>query len=312
MKHIGTDHIGFTEIGGAGEVVYRVIRFKTYNVDRTNNNKEIIMPVITPVSEPIEGVDYQLNGQELLFSLCNLYHIINDPHYPVPVSERIRFWCQQNVQPYNLKGLSESYKIDNSFLSWEMMQKDASFYVEEFVNDLCGIGMVMDFYNALYEAHFKRNPSFARNLYYEGNIKDSFPFFEKYVKFEDDEEYLRHIDEDFDYLETVLLGLFPEFKMTLQKDEKSGRIGIFADIDSIFDLCWYAFERLIASDAPPVDTDYDSDILYSSASYICCLACGTYVKRKGPRQKYCDNPACQAARKRINFKNFYNRQKAKQ
>ena len=29
MKRIGADHIGFNEIGGAGEIVYRVVRFKT-------------------------------------------------------------------------------------------------------------------------------------------------------------------------------------------------------------------------------------------------------------------------------------------
>lgn len=311
MKHIGADHISFGEIGGAGEIVYRVIRFEAYTTDEDSNDKELILPFISPVTEPTAGEDYKLNGAELLYNLCNLYHEINAPHYPVDTAERIRFWCQQNVQPYNLKALLEAYKADSSFWSWEMLQKDAAFYVEEFVNDLCSLGMVMDFYNALNEAHTNRNAYFARNLYYEGKLKDSFPFFEKYANYADDDEYLKHIDTDYDYLITLLLGLFPEFKMSLQKDDESGRIGIYADIDSVFDLAWYTFERLVADDAPPMDTDYDSDILYSSASYICCLACGTYVKRKGPRQKYCDDPACQAARKRINAKDCYNRKKVK-
>lgn len=311
MKHLEVNHIGFGEIGGAGEVVYRVIRFSSYIVDTDHTDKEVVMPFIAPLSEPVEGADYSLNGQELLYSLCNLYHEMNDPHYPVPISERIRFWCQKNVQPYNLKELSESYKVDNSFWSWDLMQKDASFYVDEFVHDLCSLGMVMDYYNALYEARYKRNPYFSRNLYYEGKMQDSFPFFEKYARFEDDEEYLAHIDEDYDYLEATLLGVFPEFKMSLQKDERTGQIGIYADIDSVFDIAWYAFERLVANDAPPLDTDEDADMLYSSASYICCLACGRYIKRKGPKQKYCDDPACQAARKRMNFKNHYDRKKAR-
>lgn len=118
-----------------------------------------------------------------------------------------------------------------------MLQKDATFYVDDFINDLCSLGMVMDFYTALHEAHANRNPYFAHNLYYKGKIKNRFPFFEKYASITDDDECLSKIDEDYDYLETMLLGVFSEFKMSLQKNKISGQIGIYADIDSVFDLC---------------------------------------------------------------------------
>lgn len=67
---------------------------------------------------------------------------------------------------------------------------------------------------------------------------------------------------------------------------------------------------IIAKDAPPLDSDDDKP-LYSNDPYICCNACGRYVKRRCPRQQYCDNPDCQRLRKRRNQKDFYDRHKEK-
>ena len=100
--------------------------------------------------------------------------------------------------------------------------------------------------------------------------------------------------------------------MKLTKNRQTGKIGMYGDIDSVFDLAWYAFAREVATDAPPPDTDSDSILLYGTSSYICCLSCGRYVKRTGPRQRYCDDPDCQAVRKRMNSKDCYNRKKAKE
>ena len=41
MKRIGADHIGFNEIGGAGEIVYRVVRFKNYCCDIDEQGKRL-------------------------------------------------------------------------------------------------------------------------------------------------------------------------------------------------------------------------------------------------------------------------------
>ena len=97
------------------------------------------------------------------------------------------------------------------------------------------------------------------------------------------------------------------YKVSLQFEKRFDKIGMYADIDSVFDICWYTFSRLVSDIAPPLDEDLDS--MYSNGSYICCLNCGKYVKRKGPRQKYCSEPDCQAVRNRTKFQNYYKRQK---
>ena len=313
MKRIGADHIGFNEIGGAGEIVYRVVRFKRYCADVDEQGKQIIQPVIFPGMEPVEGFDYNLNGTELLYSLVNLYHELNDPDSIVPVSYRICAWCRENVQPYAfgmLSSMMEDYGKD-SWREWPLLQREASFWVDAFTHDLCYIGATMDFYRALIAATVEKDTQKARALYYEGKLEDGFPFFEKYRNILDDGEYIRAVQNDYDELTEYLIGMFPEHKMKLKKNRQTGKIGMYGDIDSVFDLAWYAFAREVATDAPPPDTDPDSALLYGSSSYICCLSCGRYVKRTGPRQRYCDDPDCQAVRKRMNSKDFYNREKRK-
>ena len=313
MKRIGADHIGFNEIGGAGEIVYRVVRFKNYCCDIDEQGKQIVQPLILPGMEPVEGFDYELNGAELLYSLVNLYHEINDPEFVAPISYRIASWCKANVQPYGLKMLSammEDYGKD-SWREWPLLQREASFWVDAFTDDLCWLGATMDFYRALLAVTVDKNTQPARDLYFEGKLEDRLPVFESYRNIENDGEYIQAIKKDYGELTDYLLGLFPEHRMKLTKNRKTGKIGMYGDIDSVFDLAWYAFAREVATDAPPPDTDPDSLILYGSGSYICCLSCGKYVKRKGPRQRYCDDPSCQAVRKRINSKDCYNRKKMK-
>ena len=312
-KHIKVDHIGFTEIGGAGELVYRVVRFRGYLPDDDEHGDRTIYPFIAPGFPPVEGADYNMNGVEVLYSLVNLFHILNNPEIKqMKVDEMIATWCGQNVQPYAYKLLSEEIKTsDDVYLDCEFLRKDASFYVSEFVKDLCNLGMAVDFHNALLEARNHGITKFARELYYEGRLTDTLPFLEKYSQYEDDEEYLKHINEDYDSLINDVLELVPAFKMTVQRDEKTGETGMYADIDSVFDIAWLAFAKELSHVAPAPDTAADADLLYTSASYICCLACGQYVKRKGSKQRYCDNPDCQAVRNRLKSKEAYYRKKAK-
>ena len=156
-----------------------------------------------------------------------------------------------------------------------------------------------------------KNTQPARALYFEGKLEDGLPFFESYRNIQDDGEYIQAVKKDYEELTDFLLGLFPEHRMKLTKNRNTGKIGMYGDIDSVFDLAWYAFAREVATDAPPPDTDPDSILLYGTSSYICCLSCGRYVKRTGPRQRYCDDPDCQAVRKRMNSKDCYNRKKVK-
>ena len=169
----------------------------------------------------------------------------------------------------------------------------------------------MDFYRALIAVTIGKNTQPARALYFEGKLEDGLPFFESYRNIQDDREYIQAVKKDYEELTDFLLGLFPEHRMKLTKNRNTGKTGMYGDIDSVFDLAWYEFAREVATDAPPPDTDPDSALLYGSSFYICCLSCGRYVKRTGPRQRYCDDPDCQAVRKRMNSKDCYNRKKEK-
>ena len=104
--------------------------------------------------------------------------------------------------------------------------------------------------------------------------------------------------KDLDYLQEMLMSLFPEFKMKLQKDPKTKRIAFAAEINSVFDICWYTLARMVADDTPKEDEDLDHN--FRDTSILCCLNCGNFFVRTGPRQKYCKDEFCQMARQRNN------------
>lgn len=308
MKQIKSEQITFAEIGGAGEIVYRVPRFQGYMEEPDHQGVLTIKPVIMPSAEPTLDYDFRLTGQDLLYSLCNLYRIMNNPDVSVNNGDYICYWCRHHIQPYNLKALTEYMdSCDDWILYYKNIQSEAAFYTHEFVRELCNLGQTMEYYTALSNAMENHNPTYARELYYEGRMCDGYPFFEPFRRIEDDAEYLQAIKDNYRELAQTLIDLFPEFKVSLQFKKKSDKIGMYADIDSVFDICWYTFSRLVADIAPPMDVDLNDR--YSNGSYICCLNCGKYVKRKGPRQKYCSEPDCQAVRNRTKFQNYYKRQK---
>jgi hypothetical protein len=49
--------------------------------------------------------------------------------------------------------------------------------------------------------------------------------------------------------------IFPDLRMRLKRDKKSGKVMYGADIQSVFDIFWYTFSRMVADIAPPVDED---------------------------------------------------------
>lgn len=84
--------------------------------------------------------------------------------------------------------------------------------------------------------------------------------------------------------------------MRLKQYKKTGKIMYGADVQSVFDICWYTFARIVADVAPPIDTDNNLDYFESQGSVLSCLACGNYFVRYSSRQLYCNNPNCKAER----------------
>lgn len=99
-----------------------------------------------------------------------------------------------------------------------------------FADDLCKLGTVFEFYDALQKVVFGKDASAGRELYYEGKRCDSLPFLEKYRQYEDDQEYLKHVTEDYDDLMFVVLDIFPDFKMRVKQDKKTHKAEMQAEI----------------------------------------------------------------------------------
>lgn len=60
---------------------------------------------------------------------------------------------------------------------WDRLQHQYTFKVQQFVSDLCKLGVVFEYYDALQKAEYEHNASAGRELYYEGRFRDSLPFF---------------------------------------------------------------------------------------------------------------------------------------
>ena len=309
MKQLPVINLSFVEIGGVGEMVYRAVRFPEYLPDYDDDG-EIIKPLFTGGHAPASGTDYSLTGQDLLVSLCNLYCKLNNPDSTESISDAVWDWCRNNIHPYDIDSLCEILESEkNAHITFrDIIEKDATFSIKRFIKDLCDLGTVFELYYILDNLKYEGNVKNARNLYYEGRLRDSLAFLERYSKYEDDKEYRAHVLEDYNDLIFKVIDMFPDFRMRLKLDKKTGKVMFGADVQSVFDICWYTFSRIVADVAPPVDEDLD--YFESQGSILSCLACGKYFVRRSSRQLYCDSWDCQAERNRKNRRASYARKKA--
>ena len=125
---------------------------------------------------------------------------------------------------------------------------------------------------------------------------------------ENDEEYLEHIAADYNDLIVQMVDMFPDFQMRMKLDKKTCKVMYGADVQSVFDIWWYTFSRIVANIAPPIDEA--QDYMYSQTSILACMACGKYFVRHSSGQLYCDNWDCQAECNRRNRRARYARKKA--
>lgn len=339
------DVLSFGEIGGVGEMTYRTVRFPRYELVY-ENGKSLLCPRYDSGTKLIDPVaDTLLTGQGLLVSLCNLYRAINNPDCEGNYIVMIADWCSEHTHPYEIDSLYDLVKsVGNDYDTFSpIIMKDGIFAVEDFMHDLEALYHTTCFHHAILQL-INENDSYARALYYEGRFSDGYSFFEKYKRpaitiqgrehYSDDllEEmqldlkaaepesdvpdsdvpssehpFLQNPLHDLEYLHATLISLFPEFRMKLRKDPKTKRIMFAADVYSVFDLAWYALSRSVAHDTP--DYDLNPDSMFSDGTPLACMHCGNFFFRKGPRQKYCSNGECQAARQRKNQRNKRERAK---
>lgn len=321
MQELHADVLGFGEIGGVGEMIYHTVRFPEYALE-TDGGVQILWPRCSPGCEPTKNTDYSLTGQKLLASLCNLFKKINDPSCEESYINLIINWCKENTHPYSIDDLYDMLSADDFDISQFgfLVEKDGIFEINEFIRDLSYVYHTFTFYYAINKLRCG-NDLFARNLYYEGRFYDGYFFFEKYkvrlldgeengpdeVSYEDNSvrSFAENPLDDYQYLQNTLMSLFPEFRMKLKVNPRTKRIVYAADVQSVFDICWYTLSRMVADDAPPLD--YDSYSEASEGSILSCLCCGDFFIRKSSTQKYCENPDCKAERNRRKSKASYMR-----
>ena len=291
-------------------MVYRTVRFSDYSVV-FHNDVELIMPNFPSPLDPMEvGTDYNLTGQELLVSLCNLFQEMNKPKNHIDTRRRIIQWCRENVHPYDIDFLYElATSLDpGTVASWQL-QEEARFEPEDFIHDLGNLATAYSYGFALSQLRHLGNTKPARELFYEGRLRDGLPFFEQYRSIESDSEYVMAVTADYKEHLIILIDLFPDFRMRLKLDDKTGKIMYGADVKSVFDIAWYSFSRMVADVAPPEDEDLNY-MMDSQGKIMSCLCCGKFFVRHSSRQLYCKDSNCQAERNRKNRRATYARQKA--
>lgn len=336
-----TDVLGFGEIGGVGQLIYHVFRYMDYELRENNDGLLLAWPVCKLGLEPDLSADGAFTGRELLASLCNLAKKIDDLSEKRSYIELIIEWCKANTQPY---AIDEIYNelTDKSFdiaTDGDMVAKDSVFAISDFMSDLEKLYNAARFYIALEGVCIGDNDA-AVNLYSEGKHFEGYPFFERYkqsfeqpdvdyssaggdllkemqldaaykaahpVQAPEDGGFVREPYDFYEKLRDTLIDMIPDFKMRLKVNPVSNRLVFSADVESVFDICWYTLARMLSEDPAPEDKGKEDD--RPEGIMICCHNCGDFLVRRNGRQEYCDKDECQRARNAKNQKNYRDRKR---
>ena len=86
---------------------------------------------------------------------------------------------------------------------------------------------------------------------------------------------------------------------------KNSKAVFTANINSIFDICWYTLSRFIATNSGSLDLDLsiNTENFRSTHSGV-CRSYGRYMEMKSNRQLYCKRDDCQRDRNRRKQKDF--------
>lgn len=324
-------HLGIVDIGGIGEIVYKCVKFKDYDFDDQENIvdrgiKGAIIYPLNPYEAPTLDYDLGLTGKKLIVSLCNLAEELNfkGSISEIQAGHMIKEWCKEYFHPYDIEVLYEKYRNlekgeeNRTFYSeWT----DGVFKVDDFINDLgnlyCTFMYVYSFLECL-----NGNPEPAMSYQKFGNYFDTFPYFADYVstmiidKYEVDpkwndiqrarkdaehghmhintkEEFRQAVIKDKGNIYKKILEMFPEIKMSLHYDFQRKRCEFVANINSIFDICYYTIARLLAANAPSEDPNTDKYSVYDLGESVSfCEICEKMFIKSGNNQKCCGDDAC--------------------
>jgi len=327
-------HLGLVDIGGIGEIVYKCVKFKEYDYDDQANivdksiKGEIIYP-LDPYEAPNLDIDLGLTGKKLIVSLCNLAEEINFKGYVTETkrADLIMNWCKEYFHPYNIESLYEKYReLEKGEKDRKYYQEwtDGVFKVDDFIDDLAQLYSVFTYVYAFLEC-LNGNPEPALNYYKNGQFFSTVPWFADYstemrvdkynidpnwndIKrgIKDAEHSHMHINSKEEFRKAVvkdkiniykkILDMIPEIKLSLNYDIQRDKCELVANIESIFDICYYTIARLVASNAPSEDENTDRYTSYDLGEQISyCEICGKMYIKTGNNQKCCGSDACKRA-----------------
>lgn len=282
-----------------------------------------------------------LTGSDLLTGLCNLAKKIDDFSEKKPYTDLIIDWCKDNAHPYSIDFIYNGLTDKNFDIATDadIIARDGVFSISDFMRDLGKLYNAVRFYIALESVCLGEDEA-AKNLYSEGRHFEGLPFFEHFkLDFEkpdidyssangdllkemqldaaymqeipknDDEEdcFVREPYDCYEELRDKLMDAIPDFKMRLKVNPATDRLVFSADVDSVFDICWYTLARLISGGPVPKSKGEEDDV--AEGIMICCHNCGDFFIRRNSRQEYCDKDECQRARNAKNQKNFRDRRR---
>ncbi|MGI6360430.1 MAG: hypothetical protein ACOX02_05280 [Acholeplasmatales bacterium] len=127
------------------------------------------------------------------------------------------------------------------------------------------------------------------------------------------ETFRKNVLKDKKKIYSRIISYIPPVRMKLKYIDNEGNAEFRAEINSVFDICWYTLARMIASNAPQQDEDLDyGGDRWNEGTLGVCANCGTFFLKNNSVQKYCDNASCKAARIRNNVRSLRERRKNNQ
>lgn len=317
------EYIDFADVGGLTDSTYHNVFFRDYTTYKEGDT-EYIAPVVdfdfVKVDQPIGR-----NARDILIELLGLYNKMTTLG-EAEIKEAILKWCVSNIHPYNIDKLNSLFQGNTEAIKSEDILSLAYFPLETFKKDLIALGTHFNFFYALDRVHISGSAAEAMDLYKTYNGWSEYSCFEKYKKkalrdANGDENataklFKKYVDADNSNLQRMLVNKFHSFKLNLTIDPVTDKIVHHLAIDSIFDIAWFAFSKLVTEDAAYVEfedqnyfDDFSSDYITNKSFPITrCLACGDYIKRI-KNKKYCDKPECQNRRKALKSQKYYLRKK---
>ena len=336
-----TDVLGYDAIGGVGQLIYHLFRFKEYELDYTSSDVLIARPYCQKGYEPELYTKESPTGAELTASIFNLAKRIDDFSEKKSYTELIIEWCKQYGHPYEIDSLhayltDPQYKLEDD---GRFVEKDGIFSIEDFMHDLERFYQAMRMHFAFEQMCLGYDEA-ALELHEDGRHFAGVPFFEQYKYDPDDEpeidfssaggdllkemELASEATKDSDYtgdfkrtpfdyyeeLQEIIADMIPDFRIRLKIDPRTRRMVFAADIHSVFDICWYTLARKLSEDVAPEDKGLQvNKNTKKDGVVMSCPYCGEAFIRRWNRSVTCGKIECDRARQRKNKQNSRKKQK---